>query len=236
LNSAGRWKASVHALEVIVQSVDDAVAAEQGGADRLELVRDLGRDGLTPDLALADAICARVRVPVRVMIREEEPFVASSPAVIERMATSAARFARLPIDGLVIGILGSDGGIAADAMRTVLDAAPRCRVTFHRAIEHVRDRAQALSALAAFPPIDRVLSAGGPGDWAARVRTVEEMSAESPSGVRVMMAIGLELNGLDLLRPLEIDAHIGRAARWPQTVDAPVSTEAVRRVKSRLST
>ncbi len=121
-------------------------------------------------------------------------------------------------------------------MRTVLDAAPRCRVTFHRAIEHVRDRAQALSALAAFPPIDRVLSAGGPGDWAARVRTVEEMSAESPSGVRVMMAIGLELNGLDLLRPLEIDAHIGRAARWPQTVDAPVSTEAVRRVKSRLST
>ncbi len=75
----------MHALEVIVQSVDDAVAAEQGGADRLELVRDLGRDGLTPDLALADAICARVRVPVRVMIREEEPFVASSPAVIERM-------------------------------------------------------------------------------------------------------------------------------------------------------
>jgi len=225
----------VHALEVIVQSVEDAVAAEQGGADRLELVRDLGRDGLTPEFALAEAICARVRVPVRVMIREEKAFVASSPGVIERMAASAAQFARLPIDGLVVGILDSGGAIARDAMRKVLDAAPGCRATFHRAIEQVSDRAQALSALAVFPQIDRVLSAGGNGGWAARVRTIEAMTAEALPGVRIMMAIGLEVDGLALLRPLAIDAHIGRAARSPQTVDAPVSAEAVRRVKGRLS-
>jgi copper homeostasis protein len=224
----------VHALEVIVQSVEDAIAAEQGGADRLELVRDLGRDGLTPGVALADAICARVRVPVRVMIREEEPFVMSSPEVLERMAASAEQFAQLPIDGLVVGVLDANGGIARDAMQPVLDAAAGCPVTFHRAIEHVRDRAAALAALAACPQIDRVLSTGGGGEWPARVRTIGEMSAEAPPGVRIMMAIGLQADALDLLRPLEIDAHIGRAARLPQTVDAPVSADAVRRVKDRL--
>lgn len=227
--------AGVRALEVIVQSVDDAIAAEAGGADRLELVRDLGRDGLTPDLAVAEAICARVRVPVRVMIRDEEPFVPSTPAAVDRMAASAKAFAELPIDGLVLGILRHDGSIAIDAMGAVLGAAPRCRVTFHRAIEQVRDLPDALSALGALPQVDQVLTSGGPGDWVDRVGVVEEMTALVPPQVRVMMAIGLEVDGLHRLRSLEIDAHIGRAARMPHDVDAPVSAAEVRRVKQRLA-
>ena len=49
------------ALEVIATSVDDALAAEQGGAARVELVRSLDRGGLTPPLALVDAVLAHVR-------------------------------------------------------------------------------------------------------------------------------------------------------------------------------
>ena len=86
-------------LEVIASTLEDGVAAEAGGADRLEVVRDLDRGGLTPAIALVEALLARVRLPLRVMVRVEEPFVPTSPAVIARMCEEARTFAALPTDG-----------------------------------------------------------------------------------------------------------------------------------------
>jgi copper homeostasis protein CutC len=58
-------------LEVIVTTVDEAIEAEAGGADRLELVRALDVGGLTPEISIARGVLAAVRIPVRVMVREE---------------------------------------------------------------------------------------------------------------------------------------------------------------------
>jgi copper homeostasis protein len=57
-------------LEVIVLSVDDARTATEGGADRLEVVRDIRQGGLTPPLALVRAIQRETHLPLRVMVRE----------------------------------------------------------------------------------------------------------------------------------------------------------------------
>ncbi|MBZ5592386.1 MAG: hypothetical protein LAP39_09125 [Acidobacteriia bacterium] len=61
-------------LEVIACSVADAVAAERGGAGRLEIVRALEAGGLTPLLSLVKEIVAAVSIPVRVMLRENPGF------------------------------------------------------------------------------------------------------------------------------------------------------------------
>ena len=61
-------------LEVIVQTVDDARAADAGGADRLEVVRDINRDGLTPSIDVVRSIQAATRLPLRVMVRESATF------------------------------------------------------------------------------------------------------------------------------------------------------------------
>ena len=58
-------------LEIIVQTVDDARAAEAGGADRLEVVRDINQDGLTPSLGVVRAIQEATRLPLRVMVTGE---------------------------------------------------------------------------------------------------------------------------------------------------------------------
>ena len=58
-------------LEVIVSSLEDAKQAEAGGADRLEVVRDLEVGGLTPDFQLVEQIAGAVRIPIRVMLREK---------------------------------------------------------------------------------------------------------------------------------------------------------------------
>jgi copper homeostasis protein len=91
------------ALEVIATSVADAVAAEQGGADRLELVVDLSRGGMTPPAALVDEVLGRVRIPIRVMVRETEPHEIVDASTADRLVAAADGIASRPVSGLVFG-------------------------------------------------------------------------------------------------------------------------------------
>jgi copper homeostasis protein len=100
-------------LEVIVCSIEDAVAAERGGANRLEVISHYEVGGLTPSFDLVRDITSTVKIPARVMLRESEPFVVTDKGEIKRLLGAASDFARLPIDGLVLGFLKE----APDAMR-----------------------------------------------------------------------------------------------------------------------
>ena len=217
-------------LEVIACNFQDAVAAERGGADRIELVRDLGRGGLTPVLDLAAAVVDAVRIPVRVMIREEEPFVVSGAAVAQALCDAARAVGRLPVDGLVLGFLDSAGRVDETMLGRVLREAPDVRVTFHRAFEEVADPVEGFAALSRWPQIDRVLVNGGSGMTADRLATLRALATLAPRGVRVLSAVGSDR---DLLRavydvPELGEAHVGRAAREPETVEGPVSARRVR--------
>lgn len=77
-------------LEVIACSVADAVAAERGGAGRLEIVRDLGRGGLTPPLELVADIKEAIHLPLRVMLRESDGYEASSADEIDSLCAAAS--------------------------------------------------------------------------------------------------------------------------------------------------
>ena len=217
-------------LEVIVCTVDDAVTAERGGAHRLELVRDLGRGGLTPPPALVAEVVRAVRIPVRVMVREGEPFVVSDPYLTQALCAAAREIGRLGVDGLVLGFLDGSGFVDENLLDRVLGEAPGVRATFHRAFEEVADQAVALTALARCPQIDRVLVTGGSGEARERLAALSALAALAPRGIRVLAAVGSDR---DLLagvwaEPSLGEAHVGRAARDPEAVDAPVSAAKVR--------
>jgi copper homeostasis protein len=216
-------------LEVIACTVEDAVAAERGGADRIELVRDLGRGGLTPDIAVAAAVVRAVRAPVRVMIREDEPFVVSDPAEAQALCDAARGMSALPIDGLVLGFLDASGGVHEALLERVLREARGVRITFHRAFEAVVDQKAGFAALMRWPQIDRVLVNGGSGTTGQRLSVLRALASLAGDGVRVLSAVGSDR---DLLRavcaaPELREAHVGRAARDPETVDAPVTAAKV---------
>jgi copper homeostasis protein len=223
-------------LEVIVVSLEDALAAEDGGADRLEVVRDLARDGLTPAIDLVETLLARVRLPLRVMVREEEPFVPGTPAVLDAMASGAAALADLPIDGLVVGVLDRTGRVDIAATRRILQAAPSTRVTFHRAFDHAADPDQALTAVQQIDGVDRVLTAGGSGAWSERVARVARWADAAGNRLTMLFAVGLETEGLRMIAdlPRAVEVHVGRAARSPHDAQAPVSAAEVRRVRQAL--
>ncbi|MGH9903326.1 MAG: copper homeostasis protein CutC, partial [Pyrinomonadaceae bacterium] len=155
-------------LEVIACSVADAVEAERGGAGRLEIIRSFERGGLTPPFELVRDILAAVRIPVRVMLRESESYAAADEAETERLCAAARKLAALRVDGLVLGFLRG-GEIDVGLTERILSCAPDLKATFHHAFEEADDQFQAIRTLKRHRQIDRILTAGGQGDWPQKI-------------------------------------------------------------------
>lgn len=220
-------------LEVIVQSVADARAAAAGGADRLEVVREIERDGLTPDIGLVRAITSACGLPLRVMVRESEGFTVKSATELEALKRAFAAFAALGVDGIVIGYARA-GELDLKATGAILAVAPEQPITFHRAFDAAIDPARALAQLQAVPQVDRILTSGGPGDWAVRCRRLAEHSARAGARPLILAGGGVDEEGLRMLRSTGCvrEAHVGRAACDPPVTGAPVSTDQVKRLKA----
>jgi copper homeostasis protein len=222
-------------LEVIVTSAAEAREAALGGADRLELVRDLATGGLTPAIDIARQVLDAVTIPVRTMVRESETLSVSGPEELARLQVSAADLARLPVDGLVLGFV-RNAALDLDAIGAVLDTAPDCRATLHRAFEHVADPATALDEAGRLPQIDRVLVSAAAGDWAeCTARLLALQQAASPR-IRILVGVGLRAAMVSELTRCSdrFEFHAGRAAREPQTVTGVVSRKLVAELKALL--
>jgi len=211
-------------LEVIVQSVADAREAAAGGADRLEVVREIERDGLTPSLDLVRAIQAEVALPLRVMVRESDGFGISGPEELRSLQRTFGILADLGVHGAVVGF-ASDGRLDLESIGAVLSAAPTLPVTLHRAFDTVADPFAAIDEALGFPQIDRILTSGGEGDWAARCERFTQYATRAGSRLTFLPGGGVDEGALKVLAALAsvTEAHVGRVAREPQAPAAPVS-------------
>jgi len=173
-------------LEVCVDSVASALAAQRAGAARVELCCALASGGETPSLGLARVVLARLAaaaapaapVPVHALVRPRAGDFCYSADEAEVMLADVAALRRLGVAGVVIGALDADGAVDAPLMRRLIEAArgggddgAPLSVTFHRAIDAARDPLEALRACLALR-VDRVLSSG--------------QAATAPQGARVL--------------------------------------------------
>ncbi|MEW1635126.1 copper homeostasis protein CutC [Streptomyces sp. NPDC093801] len=214
-------------LEVIALDVEDAVAAQAGGADRLELVTDMAADGLTPSRETFAAIRSSVDIPLRVMLRGTDGFAAGDVAAL----AGAARELRAEgAQEFVLGFLHPDGSPDLAAVEAVLAELDGCRWTFHRAIDRAADRDGLRKALADLPGLDTYLTAGSAAGVAEGLPVLLAEAArtgEPGYGPRILVGGGLTLTHVPVLREAGIDGfHIGGAAR-PSGWDRPVSAAAV---------
>jgi copper homeostasis protein len=218
-------------LEIIVTSLEDALAAEAGGATRLELVRDLAQDGLTPPLELVSAVIQAVRIPVRVMLREnnDASFAAGDVHALDRLRNDARALSTLPIDGIVTGFLRGSDKIDTFAVAAVSECVPGKPVTFHRAFENIPDSQRAMDALAWFPQVDTLLVSGAPGPLPERIARLNLLQLQKRSDVRVLAGGGLTLESAAAIKACTgINAfHFGRAARHDGDLDAPIDPQRV---------
>ncbi|MET9292014.1 copper homeostasis protein CutC [Streptomyces sp. NPDC003077] len=223
-------------LEVIALDAEDAIAAEAGGADRLELVTDMAADGLTPSRATFAAIRDAVDIPLRVMLRTADGFGAGD---LDALCGRAAALRSEGAEEFVLGFLDADGRPDMAAVRALTEVISGCRWTFHRAIDHAADRAALRTELAGLPGLDTYLTAGsaqGVGEGlptllAEQARTTAEEPGYEPC---ILVGGGLGLGHVPALRAAGVDAfHIGGAAR-PGGWSGPVDAAAVRDWRSAL--
>ena len=153
-------QASPILVEACVDSVDSAIAAERGGAHRLELCDALVDGGTTPSAGMIAAVKAAVSIPVFVIIRPRGGGFVYSDAEADVMRRDAEVAGTLGADGIVVGALQPDARVDVRRTRALIDAARGLSVTFHRAFDLVRDRYEALDVLAS-AGVTRVLTSGG---------------------------------------------------------------------------
>ncbi len=228
-------------LEIIVCSVGDAVAAEHGGANRLEIISHYEAGGLTPAFDLVREITSAVKIPARVMLRETEPFVVTGEREIGRLLDAAGDFARLPIDGFVLGFLKNtaDGlGIDHDLVARLLACAPNLKATFHRAFEELIDPLGAIAELKRHPQIDCILSRGKGEPWVAELDRFVEWERAARPEIGMLVGGGTDAEAIKIFcKSSSIRAfHIGRAVREGERIDGAVLETRVREMAGLVET
>jgi copper homeostasis protein len=146
-------------IEGCVDSVPSALAAEEGGAGRVELCDNLIEGGTTPSAGAIEEAKARLRIPVFVMIRPRGGDFLYTDVEYAVMRRDIAQAKRLGADGVVFGLLRADGTVDVERTRVLVDEARPLSVTFHRALDVARDAEEALDALMTIG-VDRVLTSG----------------------------------------------------------------------------
>ncbi|HKE35284.1 MAG TPA: copper homeostasis protein CutC [Candidatus Acidoferrum sp.] len=134
-------------LEISVDGVEKAGAAERGGADRIELCADLSVGGLTPSRELLRGVREKVHIPVYSMIRPRPGAFVYSDSEFAEMERSIAVAAECNMDGVVLGVLKKNRRIDMARTRRLVDLARPLPVTFHRAFDETADLARALEAV-----------------------------------------------------------------------------------------
>lgn len=166
-------------LEACVETLSGAIAAEEGGARRVELCVTLEVGGLTPPDALIAECVRHLSIPVFVLARPVPgPFVLSS-SELDRLLGDIRMAADRGAAGVVAGALTMAGTIDERALEAIVAAAGPLPVTFHRAFDAAADQLSALDVLARVG-VARVLTSGGAATaakGAPRIRALVEQAA-----------------------------------------------------------
>lgn len=219
-------------LEIIATTVEDAVYIEEGGGDRIELVSALSEGGVTPSYGLIRQVLLAVNIPVNVMIRPHTNSFVYSATDLQCMLDDIEQCKILGANGVVLGMLDSDGNIALGQLEKALERCRGLEVTFHRALDKSKDPLTSVRALAG-TGVRRVLSSGGPGLAEDNLEVLKEMQkilAEAGKTLLVGRGITLENCGPILQATAAPELHVGNAARRDHSPVAPVELGRVEKI------
>lgn len=208
-------------LEVPVDSLESALAARDGGADRIELCGALSEGGLTPSLGLIEAARAHLSIPIHVMIRPRAGDFCYSELELVAMRRDVQLAQNAGCNGVVFGFLNTDGSIDADRTKLLLDAARPLSVTFHRAFDLTPDPLEALQTLIELGA-DRVLTSGQAGAALEGVDLISELVKAARGRIIVMPGGGVE-QGLEEIVQKSGVREVHLSAR--KTLRSPVQTQ-----------
>ncbi|MFT4256680.1 MAG: copper homeostasis protein CutC [Pseudoxanthomonas sp.] len=186
-------------LEIAANSLASALAAQQGGADRVELCENLGEGGCTPSHGTLAATRDRLRIPLYVLIRPRTGDFVYGEWEREVMLRDIEHCVRLGCDGVVIGALDANGDVDAALCRQLIGMAGMLGVTFHRAFDVARDPLHALEAIAALG-CERVLTSGAAADAPSGAMNLSACVQAAGSRLSIMAGAGVAATDIATLK------------------------------------
>lgn len=213
-------------LEVLVLHEFDARRAEEGGADRVELVGTLDDGGMSPEPRLVERVRAVTTVQVRPMVRLRAGF-GTDGGEFTRLRGLIGSYRDAGADGVVFGFLNGIGEVDREVCAALAEDGI-WPWTFHRAVDSVLDVDKAWRTLPLLPRLDQVLTAGSPRGVDAGLDELLRLARADTAVADLMMAGGgLLPEHVPWLARAGVRAfHIGRPARplgsFKAYVDAPL--------------
>jgi len=177
-------------LEVAANSLASALAAQAGGADRVELCSGLELGGLTPSMAQIAQVRERLSIPLYVLIRPRAGDFLYNDDELDVMQHDIETCLSLGCDGVVFGVLDADARVDVARCKPLFSAAGGMGVTFHRAFDMARDLPRALEDVVALGA-ERLLTSGGAITAIAGAETIRQLIDQAAGRIVVMPGAGV---------------------------------------------
>ena len=182
-------------VEICANSFESAVAAQRGGADRIELCTQLAVGGLTPSRHLIKKVVSELSIPVHVLIRPRKGDFCYSKEELNIMKNDIEFCKNIGCSGVVSGVLQSDLTIDLIATKQLIEAANGIDFTFHRAFDCVKDPLVSLENLIDLK-IKRVLSSGLKPSAIEGISLLSEMNKIANQQIEIMPGSGINLDNV----------------------------------------
>ena len=177
-------------IEAAVESLEAALAAQAGGADRIELCTDLAHGGTTPAVELLRESIFRLSIPIFVLVRPRAGDFSYTAAEHRVMLEQIEHAKQAGAHGIVTGALTLQREL--DEVRTaeLLEAARPLHFTFHRAFDACRDRRTTLESLSRLG-VERVLTSGGATTAAEGVHEIGRLVIQAKGRIEILPGGGV---------------------------------------------
>ena len=177
-------------IEVCANSVASALAAQAGGAARVELCSALVEGGITPSAAAIEVAREQLHIKLHVLIRPRGGDFCYDDTEFSVMQRDIAFCKQAGVDGIVIGVLRADGSVEVERLRELIAVARPMTVTFHRAFDMAADAFRSLDDILALGA-ERLLTSGQRGSAVEGKDLIAELVRRAGELLIVMPGAGV---------------------------------------------
>jgi copper homeostasis protein len=191
-------------VEVCANSLESALNAQEGGADRIELCSELGIGGVTPSYGLISSVKERLKIPIHVLIRPRSGHFTYTDFEFEVLLKDIEFCKDVGVNGIVSGVLNADATLDVERTKQLVAASKPLHFTFHRAFDWIPNPNEALKDLESLA-VDTILTSGKHLTAENGIKILEELNTQAKR-IIIMAGSGITPKNVNLFKEIGLKA------------------------------